>query len=1029
MNRLPSGLHDRLIDEELCSILKGVSKDSYQLKHLDPSNLPHRLSQWVARLLEHALESDPNGAVENLVNPLIEQLTSRSGDEHLLRHKLVRQEHLLLESVGLGPDNMKPVTSLSTSSLLTGKREDPTLEHEIRAEMTSADDVRILISFIKWSGLRLLMPAFEQLEERKVPVRIITTSYMGASEPEALAWLAQRSNIEMRVSFDTTRTRLHAKAYLFHRESGCSTAYIGSANMGYAAMTHGLEWTLKVTRQDLPHILNRFKAEFDTYWEDEAFEPFTVEDVDRFRVAIQSNQDHSTPLRFLAEVRPRPYQQRILEALEASRLAGSSRNLIVAATGTGKTVIAALDYRRTCEASDGPVSLLFVAHRKEILEQALDCFKTVLRDQNFGELYVEGRVPTTDQHIFASIQTLARNPEWLTQRNPEHFSFIIVDEAHHGKAGSYRPLLGATKPKILLGLTATPERMDGSNILEDFDHRFAAEIRLPEALEEKLLCPFHYFGVSDNIDLSSERFWKNGKYAIDELEKVFTGDDIRARQRVDLIREGILRYQPQTKNIRCVGFCSGRRHAQYMAKAFSEFGWSAEVILGDTEKAERKQSLEAFRRGEIKFLFTVDVLSEGVDIPDINMVLFLRPTESLTVFLQQLGRGLRHAHDKDCLTILDFIGQYHRNYRIDLKLSALLGKKRSRIDLEIQDDFPSLPAGCSIQMERVAKERVISMVKRVINQMNTFIPEALKTWEPAELSFESFIEGTGLHPLRVLSSKTWSQWKALAQIKPPVEDPDLKATLKFVQRLAQRDDPELLNAFLSLIDSVDTQSENNDESLLTAMHYMIWGTSGPKISLKSLSESITRLKQNPNLLSDIKEIVEWRLSKHDHPIREIQLPYPCWLKLHAQYGTDEIKAAVGLCNFKKSGPTGVGVMHNRKLKTYIHLVTFNKEEKDFSPTTRYRDYPLSRKRLHWESQSTTSQKTETGQNYINFKERDYSVLFFARMSKKNENITSPFIFLGPAKELLGYEGNQPISMTWELEYPMPAGLFEEAKSA
>ena len=569
--------------------------------------------------------------------------------------------------------------------------------------MATADRVDILISFIKWSGLRLLLPAFERLAQNGTPVRIISTSYMGASDPAALEWLSKQKNISVRVSYETDSTRLHAKAYHFIRNSGYSTAYIGSANMSHSAMTQGLEWTVKVTAQDMPHILERFAADFAAYWEKPEFEPLTEQNFSRFRQAInQYKQREYRGPAFFVDITPRPFQLRILEALTAARQNKSMRNLIVAATGTGKTVISALDYKRTCDEAGQKEKLLFVAHRKEILEQSLSCFRTVLRDQNFGELLFDGAEPQEWSHVFASVQSLQSKRPWEAL-GAEHFKFVVIDEAHHWTAASYRPLFEHLKPDILLGLTATPERMDGSRIVDDFGGHFTAEIRLPEALEEKLLCPFHYFGVSDNIDLAEERFWRNGKYDQKEVESVLTGDDIRAKQRAALVLDAIHRYQPDLDGVKGVGFCAGEKHAHYMADCFRRAGITATVILGTTNKLKRAEALQDFREGKIAFLFTVDVLSEGIDIPEINMVLFLRPTESLTVFLQQLGRGLRHAPNKDCLTVLDFVGQTHRNYRLDTKFTALLSRHRQRIDSEIENDFPNLPPGCSILLERVAR--------------------------------------------------------------------------------------------------------------------------------------------------------------------------------------------------------------------------------------------------------------------------------------------------------------------------------------
>jgi superfamily II DNA or RNA helicase len=1035
MSELEVGIYERLLDSELSDTLTASPELSTILRKIDDEAAPHTYSQFISQLLQQALRSLKPDTRIPLVNRIIELLAATDGLEHMERNRLLSDSKNLLTEVNQNKASLpRPQTPLTTSALLTGLGNDPALEHELRAEMATADRVDILVSFIKWSGLRLLRPSFEKLAERGVPIRILSTSYMGASDPVALEWLSKLPNVDVRLSYDTGSTRLHAKAYHFIRKSGYSTAYIGSANMSHAAMTQGLEWTVKVTAQDMPHILSRFVAEFATYWESNEFEVYNENEFQRFRKAINSYKirANSGPT-FFADITPKPFQQRILEALQATRAAGSKRNLVVAATGTGKTVISALDYKHYTETTQSKPPLLFVVHRKEILEQALSCFRTVLKDQNFGELLVDGIEPTEWRHVFASVQSLNSKQPWL-KLGAEHFRFVIVDEVHHGAARSYRPLFDHLQPDILLGLTATPERMDGSSILPDFDHQLAAEIRLPEALEEKLLCPFHYFGVTDSIDLADERFWKNGRYDKNQLEAVLTGDDIRAKARVDTVLQALHKYQPDLQDVRGIGFCAGVKHAEYMAEHFNQAGIPAAVLLGNTEGELRSERLRDFREGKLSFLFTVDVLSEGVDIPEVNLVLFLRPTESLTVFLQQLGRGLRHAINKDCLTVLDFVGQTHRKYRLDTKFAALLSRKRQRIDREIENDFPNLPPGCSIQLERVARERVLAKIKDVLNNLKQFIPEVIQSWEHEQtqpLTFGNFIESTHLSPIDVLSKKSWSEWKALAYKTAPPSDPDIQTARKALPRLALRNDPRLLANFQHLEQDphVHEATGTYGTAQATAMHYIMWGKKGELVGVDSAAGSFAKWQSNASIAADAAEVAAWCQSKHSTTIRDIALPYPCDLKLHAHYGSAEIKAALGLSTINKTGPTGQGVIHIEALKTYVHLITFRKDERDFSPSTQYRDYPISRTKLHWESQSTVSQASKTGQNYLNFRAKGYTVLFFARLDKRQDGETSPFIFLGTAKDLLDYQGNRPISMTWELDHPIPAELFEEARSA
>lgn len=452
-------------------------------------------------------------------------------------------------------------------------------------------------------------------------------------------------------------------------------------------------------------------------------------------------------------------------------------------------------------------------------------------------------------------------------------------------------------------------------------------------------------------------------------------------------------------------------------------------MTGNVPSHERAKRLREFRDGETTFLFVVDVLSEGIDIPEINLVMFLRPTESLTVFLQQLGRGLRHAPGKDCLTVLDFVGQTHRRYRLDTKFSALLSRRRQRIDREVIAEFPNLPPGCSIQLERIARDRVLEKIRAVLDDLKHFVPETIQTWDGevgGPLNFSRFLRETGLSPVELLSKKTWSEWKALAYGEPAPGDPDLEAGKKALCRLALRTDHEFLD-MVENIAAVGEDPEAYHESQLTALHYILWGKKGSQVGVNTAKESIGKWKSNPSLVADLLEIAHHQRTHTSIPQQNIKLPYPCHLKLHAAYGSHEIKAAMGLGTIERPGPTGVGVIHSTALKTYIHLVTFRKEERDFSPTTRYRDYPISRTQLHWESQSNTAQSSETGNNYLHFRERGYTILFFARVDRRIDGETAPFLFLGPAKRLISHEGNRPISMIWELEYPIPAVMFEQAR--
>ena len=424
---------------------------------------------------------------------------------------------------------------------------------------------------------------------------------------------------------------------------------------------------MKVTRRDLPETIDKIAATFESYWNSSEFEYYSEDQKERLARALKAEKyfDANNAEVYTMDIAPYSYQQEILDKLEAERaVRGYTRNLVVAATGTGKTVISALDYKRFCKQHPGmPCRLLFVAHREEILRQSLYTFRAILKDANFGELFVGSYRPESIDHLFLSIQTF-NSQDFAAKIAPNFYDYIVVDEFHHAAAPTYQKLLSYYQPQILLGLTATPERMDGKSVLPYFNNRIAAEIRLPEAIDRKLLCPFQYFGVTDTADLSGLK-WRTGGYDKNELSNLYTLSGMVAERRADLVVNSILKYVTDIDEVKGLGFCVSIAHAQFMARYFNTHGIPSMALTGDSPDEERNAAKQRLVSGELRFLFVVDIYNEGVDIPEVNTVLFLRPTESLTVFLQQLGRGLRLAENKDCLTVLDFIGQANKKYNFE----------------------------------------------------------------------------------------------------------------------------------------------------------------------------------------------------------------------------------------------------------------------------------------------------------------------------------------------------------------------------
>lgn len=567
---LRQGLYEQLINQELKEEIRSAEaaeRQRVETGAVDAAESARVLAEYVAKLLEKRLtavaeESGKDEAEEEqvrLINQMLSTLGSESGKD-LLPLTEERRVDQLLSVVNTKNSAFafqehgsfsRPGTSLAQSSLFTGSDHEPPMFVELAKEIESADRIDLLVSFVKWSGIRLILEPLKKFTERG-HLRIITTSYMGATDVKAIEELAKLSNTEIKVSYDTARTRLHAKSYMFYRESGFSTAYIGSSNLSRAAISSGLEWNVKITSQDQPSTMAKMEATFESYWNSSEFETYQEGDSKKLQEAIYRERYKDDPNfnnfgtnPYIMEIQPYPYQQAILDKLAAEReIHHRYKNLVVAATGTGKTVVAALDYRRFCQkfGHERKPRLLFVAHREELLQQSLATFRSVMRDPTFGSLLVgrENHPETIDQ-LFVSIQSFQSKDFTKHVPDKNYYDFIIIDEFHHAAAPSYQSLLSYYEPKILLGMTATPERMDGKSVLPYFDGRIAVEIRLPDAIDRKLLCPFQYFGVDDTTDLSQIR-WTRGGYDASELSNVYSMEQYGAKKRAEWVLEETDRY-------------------------------------------------------------------------------------------------------------------------------------------------------------------------------------------------------------------------------------------------------------------------------------------------------------------------------------------------------------------------------------------------------------------------------------------------------------------------------------------------------
>jgi superfamily II DNA or RNA helicase/HKD family nuclease len=1017
------GLYESLINGGLEAELDRLSDFTATTGPVDDADAPHIFARYVGELLEARLRAtrDPDERLLT-VNQLVMQLAGASDSIATP----VRQ----LLSVGgpAGPGSVlvssRPRTPLSDAALLTNSSDEPSLGAELRAEIDSADEVDLLCAFVKWYGLRLLEPELGRARERDVPLRVITTTYMGATEREALDRLVRMFGATVKIQYDAHRTRLHAKAWMFRRDTSFDTAYVGSSNLSRAALLDGVEWNVRLSRVGTPALLEKFRATFDTYWNDSSFESYDPDlDRDRLDDALAEASGRTTHDRVTIslaglEVRPFPYQQEMLEAIAAERsVHGRHRNLVVAATGTGKTVIAALDYRDLCANQDERPSLLFIAHRREILEQSLRTYREVLADASFGELYAGGVRPERWRHVFASVQSLSSYG--ITNIPVDAYEIVVIDEFHHAEAASYRRILDHLEPSELLGLTATPERTDGVDVRSFFGNRTAAELRLWDALGADLLCPFHYFAVADGTDLRGVS-WTRGRYDEGELSNVYTGNNVRAAIVLSQLQDKIL----NPGAMRALGFCVSVAHAEFMARVFTEAGIPARAVSGATSRAQRDQALDDLRHRRVNALFAADLFNEGLDLPDVDAVLFLRPTESATVFLQQLGRGLRRTRDKAVLTVLDFVGYQNKQFRWDQKLRALTGSTRRGLERDIEKGFPFLPSGCQIVLDKQAESIVLDNIKSQIANRWPQIVAELKSYGDHDLA--SFLDESGLELSDILrrGSHSWTRLRREANLPTRGGTASEEKLLRRVRAFAHVDDRPRADSYANLLrDDGPSYDELSpaEQRLARMLFFSLWPDGGQH---QSFDAGLTALRAEAAIRDELHSVVDiaFDAARHETPSLPgtlADLP----LKVHARYQREEILAGLDYASLERK-PTSMmqGVAYVPSLNVDILFVTCKKSEADYSPTTMYRDYPISRTLFHWESQSTTTLASPTGQRYVN---GTSAVLLFARQEPNDEFGTSPYLFLGDARHVR-HEGERPIAITWELSTPMPTDFFVSA---
>lgn len=858
------------------------------------------------------------------------------------------------------------------------RAESPSLATALRAELATADRVDLLCGFVRRDGVRLLDDPLNDVRRRGVPFRVITTAC--ASERAAVDNLVRHFNAEVRIGYDAESARPHARAWLFHRSTGNDTAFVGSANLSRTALAEGMEWTLRLSGTATPELLRKFQDAFESYWTSGVFVPYDPAcDASRLDVALARGSAPPAIGQPGLDVRPLPHQREALTALDVERDSHDRhRNLVIAPGGTGKTVLAALDYRRLRDRRDA--SLLCVAPTDAARDAALRTFRDTLGDEKFGAIFVAGKRPRR-RHLFASIDGLTEHG--IEELPCARFDVVIVDGFDNAATQAYARLLAHLRPQELLALTATPD----DDVSHHFDGRSAYELRLCDAVAAGLLAPVHYYGVADGVDLS-DVVWKLGAYDADDLDRRYTGDDARADVVLAALRERV----PEMDTMRAVGWCVSDAHATYMARVACDAGIPAAT------------GPEALRAGEARVLFTA---RDDVDVPDVDTVLLLWPSDNPARFLRQLGVGLRRAPGKAALTVIDFIGPQRPEFRFDLRYRALTGASRRALRRQVEQGFPALPSGSHAVLDADARRIVLA---------NLDAPSRLSRGQLAaevrshgDLPLASYLHEADRELSDVYrNGGTWTFARRAAGFATTSGGPDEEMLLRRVAAFAHVDDAERATVYRRLVD-VDGprygELTDREQRLARMLLFTVW----PKRGFASYPAGLAHLRRHRAVCAEIAELVDVAVERARHVPAELDgelATVP--LASHASYLREEILAALGYATLRRPpGGHTSGAAWCPAARTDALFVTPGAGE------------PVTSELFRWRPRHRLSTSSATGQRYLRHREQGSEVVLFLREMSIGDG-AAPFRCLGRASYV--EHDDEPVSITWRLHRPMPSEL-------
>ena len=889
----------------------------------------------------------------------------------------------------------------------------------LKKELLNAEEFVFVVSFIKYSGIQILISTLDELEKRGIKGKILTSVYMNVTDPKALEKLHSYKNIEVKI-YNSGSESFHTKAYLFKKKS-YNTCIIGSSNISQSALFSAEEWNVFLTENSYMEIYKNSKEQFEKLWNSNLAIDLTENFINEYENFKSNNGFIKTfnyeKIKKNVQISPNNMQMNVLENLELTRIQGEERGLVIAATGTGKTYLAGFDFKQSSFKS-----FLFLAHREELLINARKVFSKILNipENKFG--YIGGGIKNTDSKmIFATVQSFNKIKDMF---DSTYFEYIVIDEFHHASAKTYEQIIRYFSPKFLLGLTATPERMDGEDIFKLCNYNIVSEIGLKEALDKELIAPFHYFGINDiNVDYDKIPL-KNGIY-----DDTLLTHSLNTLNRLDYITEKIQNYGYNGNRMHCIAFCQNIKHAEFMCKGFNSKGFKAEILTSKSNTTERSNVLKAFDNGDVEILCVVDILNEGIDIPKINLLLFLRPTSSSTIFIQQLGRGLRKLPEKDFVTVIDFIGNHNKDYLLAKVFSnERTLQNKCHLIKEIETNFSNFPGASYIEIDRICQERIIKKIEKInFNSSDMLRNEYLEFKNALGLKDDEIIEVMYFEQNIELFVKLINKFSSLHDAYKYLEnsyneiiDENTYKILKFLDNKIDCKEPltliairmkldglvvneeTLLKEYLKLYNIGDFKYKYLIKRIISELEEESFFVGAEEKIYKRINETIKFALWSFNKTINIKDFNENVLIKYDRYTRlELQIlldskvPKGTWRSGYANTARD-------ICLFITNDKEHVNVEH-----------------------LKYDNSLISDQLIKWSSQPKTAHTSSVGQMFINHAKIDMNVHIFIRKSPYTEDKkTSPFIYLGLA-DYHESSGDKPMNIVWKLKNRIPQSIIYE----